>query len=137
MNVSALSPLAFIALLAAVPAQFPRDAAPAPNGSSGITRSRGTLPSQEQLLLARVATLEREVTALQSEMDGLKNHVHSFLAQRNPTTYMSMHDFATNIKPGSPIPTTEYYVPLILSPAGQPSISGLRATTSTPIAPPP
>lgn len=135
MHLSAFSPLAFVALLAIFPPPLSR-ATPVSDQGRGVPRSIAPMPSQEQLLVARVTALERQVAGLQSAVNALRAHVHTYTGQRSPTTYMSIHDLANNMKPGSPIPTTDYYVPLVLSPGAQPGVGGLRATTSTPIVPP-
>jgi 5-hydroxyisourate hydrolase-like protein (transthyretin family) len=131
-DLSAIPPL-ILALVLSFNPQMQQGPAPVPTASGDLRRSLTPLPSQEELLEGRVATLEREVAQLQSDEKGLKTHVHSFFQQRGPTTYMSIHDLSIAMQPHSSTPTTDYFVPLVLSPGSAPSVGGVRSTTSEPI----
>jgi hypothetical protein len=98
--------------------------------------SHSMMPSQEQLLVARVTALETQLAQMKSDMKALQSHVHVFYAPRMATTYMSIHDLASAMQPHSNTPTTQYYVPLYLSPNGEPAVSGARGLTSTPTSAP-
>ena len=116
MNVSSIAPLAFAGILAV---------------TSGIVPT-ATVPSAAQIQDARIAKLEGQVARLQAVANAYNVHVHSYLHARNPTTYMSIHDLSIAMQPHSDTPTTDYYVPLILSSAGAPDVGGTRERTSSP-----
>jgi len=129
---SAITSLILAAVVSVNP-QLQPGPAPVPAASGDLRRSLNPLPSQAELLEGRVTALEREVAQLKSDGNGLKTHVHSFWQQRGPTTYMSIHDLSIAMQPHSNTPTTEYFVPLVLSPGSAPSVGGVRSTTSEPI----
>jgi hypothetical protein len=131
VEISAITPL-ILAMVLSFDPQVQKGPAPVPTASGDLRRSLNPLPSQAELLEGRVTALEREVAQLQSDVKGLKTHVHSFLQQRGPTTYMSIHDLSIAMQPHSNTPTADYFVPLVLSSGSAPSVGGVRSTTSEP-----
>ena len=132
MNIPMSVPLLVIALLAVAPAEPQVAQAP---GSPAVHES-SLLPSQEALLEARVTALETEVTQMTSDVKTLKKHAHQYFTLKGPSMYMSIHDLSVAMQPHSSTPTTQYFVPLTLSPSSQPGVGGVQSWTSAPLTPP-
>jgi hypothetical protein len=132
MNIPMSVPLLVVALLAVAPSESQVAQTPV----SPTVRESSLLPSQEALLEARVTALENKVTQMGSDIKILKNHAHQYLHSKGPTMYMSVHDLAAAMQPHSSTPTTQYFIPLTLSPSSQPGIGEIQTMTSGPITPP-
>ncbi len=131
MTINPAAPVLALAVLALTPSAL----VIAQTTSSGI-HGMTPVPTQEQQLEARVTTLEGEVTQLTAEIKALKTHTHQYFIPKGPSTYMSIHDLSLAMQPHSTTPTTQYYVPLMLSPGGQPGVGGIQSMTSGPMTPP-
>lgn len=132
MTFRSVAPVLAVALLALTPAGYQVAQTPSTSPLSGANR----LPSQEQLLDARITALEGQVTQLTADVKTLKNHAHQYWRSKTPSTYMSIHDLSIAMQPHSATPTTQYFIPLTLSPGGVQGVGEIQSMTSTPMTPP-
>ena len=99
MAINPMAPILALAVLALTPGAL----VIAQTSTPGI-HGLAPMPTQEQLLMARVTTLESEVTQLTADVKALKVHTHTYSHPKNATMYMSIHDLSVAMQPHSATP---------------------------------